>query len=111
MGNTQNSSKYQIIEQLGEGNYGRVYKAKNKQDKNFYAIKEIKLNKEDYISLLEIKKEAEILNEINDQYIVKYYDSFRDNNCFKIVMEYCDNSDLSKFIGDHKSRKEKLIEM
>jgi serine/threonine protein kinase len=33
---------YEIIQKLGEGSYGKVYKVKNKIDERFYAIKMLK---------------------------------------------------------------------
>ena len=56
-----------------------------------------------------IQNEAKILSSIDSEYIVKYYDSFSDNECFNIVMEYCDGLDLRKYINKHKE-KNKLIE-
>jgi len=37
-----NSKRYNIIEQLGEGGFGKVYKVKN-DDGKFYALKKISL--------------------------------------------------------------------
>lgn len=55
-----------------------------------------------------MKNEAKILSNIKNEYIVKYYDSFIENDCFNIVMEYCDNLSLKDFIDNHD--KSKLIE-
>jgi len=46
----------------------------------------------------EVKNESNILASIDSHYIVKYYDSFVDNNNLNIVMEYCDSNDLSKYL-------------
>ena len=56
-----------------------------------------------------IQNEAKILSSIDSEYIVKYYDSFSDNESFNIVMEYCDGLDLRKYINEHKETN-KLIE-
>ena len=36
--------KYNIIEKIGEGSYGIVYKAKHKEDGDLVALKKIRLN-------------------------------------------------------------------
>ena len=38
----------------------------------------------------DVKLEAKILSSIKSIYIVRYYDSFEENNYLNIVMEYCD---------------------
>jgi NIMA (never in mitosis gene a)-related kinase len=47
----------------------------------------------------EVKNESKILSELDSHFIVKYYDSFVDNNNLNIVMEYCDSGDLSKYLA------------
>ena len=106
--NNQNSSKYKIIEQLGEGGFGKAYKVENKKDKNIYVMKKIPINTKNLEELKSIENEALILKEINSEYIVKYIESFIDNAQFNIVMEYCENKDLKSFINFHKD-KEQLI--
>ena len=45
---------------------------------------------------------------MNNENIVKYYDSFNDKDTFNIVMEYCDGLDLRKYINEHKANGEKI---
>jgi serine/threonine protein kinase len=42
--------------------------------------------------------EATILAKINCQYVCKYYDSYMANNTINIIMEYCENGDLGKYL-------------
>ena len=101
-----NHLNFVIESELGSGGYGSVYKVKDKNNGSVYAIKTINIkqnNKQD------IEKEINILKIFNSEYIVKYFDSFSDDNYCYIVMEYCDDSDLSKLIKEHKEKNE-LIE-
>lgn len=46
----------------------------------------------------DILSEAFILNSLDSEYIVKYYDSFLEGAFLNIVMEYCDGGDLETYI-------------
>ena len=72
--------EYEVIKELGRGGFGRVIKVKSKSDNNYYAIKEITIKAEMKDGLENIKKEADILSKFNCNNIVKYYDSYKDNN-------------------------------
>ena len=108
--NNQNLSKYKILNELGEGGFGKAYKVQNKIDKNIYVIKRINIKSKTPEELKTIENEALILKQINNEYIVKYIDSFIDNDHFNIVMEYCDNKDLKSFINIHKNNNELINE-
>lgn len=58
----------------------------------------------------QVKNESKILSSLNSQYIVKYYDSFLENNHMNIVMEYCESGDLGKFLSTTKSTVKLLNE-
>ena len=103
------NSKYLILEKIGQGVFGLAYKVLNKDNNNLYVIKKILWNNAKEQEKNKIKNEAKLLKSLNCEYIVKYYDSFSDNDSFNIVMEYCDSLDLKKFIDDHK-KKSKFIE-
>ncbi len=57
-----------------------------------------------------IKNEAKILSCIDNENIVKYYDSFIDNDCFNIVMEFCEGLDFRNFINYMKQTGEYINE-
>ena len=42
--------------------------------------------------------EATILAKINCQYVCKYYDSYMHRDSINIIMEYCPNGDLGKYL-------------
>ena len=43
-------------------------------------------------------KEASVLKELKNRYIVRYYDSFLEKSNLQIVMEYCPNGDLCQLL-------------
>ena len=75
-----------------------------------YALKQIaleKLNekeKNDYEKEKnDYEKEAQFLSKFNNEYIVKYYDSFPKDNKFNIIMEYAGNKTLKSYIKDREN--------
>ena len=96
------NQEYEIVKELGKGGNGRVFKVLNKSDNKFYAIKEIDIKEDMKDKITDYEKEANYLSKFNCKNIVKYYDSFRDNNKFYILMEFCEGQNLRDFINKSK---------
>ena len=101
---------YQIIEKIGKGTFGIVYKVKKYNDPLIYVIKQISLLDLTEKEILEYKSEAKLLSSIKSNYVVKYFDSFIDNHNLNILMEYCDGGDLYQYLEKNKKKKIKLKE-
>lgn len=97
-----NHPNFRILEKLGEGAFGAAYKVLNKEDNSTYVIKKISKKNSKEEEIKNIKKEADIFATIESENIVKYYDSFIDNESFNIIMEDCNGLDLRKFITSHE---------
>lgn len=100
---------YNIEKKLGKGTYGDVYMVskeadinEKKEKKNLYVIKQIPLFGLTPTEIKDVRSEADILSQIKSNYVVKYFDSFEENNYLNIVMEYCDGGDLEQLIQDKK---------
>lgn len=63
--------KYQKIDKLGEGTYGIVYKAQNKQTGEIVALKRIRLDNEDEGVPCTAIREISILKDMKHANIVK----------------------------------------
>ena len=101
---------YQIIEKIGKGTFGIVYKVKRFNDPLIYVIKQISLNGLTDIQINQVYSEAKILSLIKSRYVVKYYESFLENDNLNIVMEYCDNGDLCNYLNEQKMKSKPLKE-
>ena len=104
---------YNILERLGIGAFGTVYKVQKQSNNNLYVIKQVPLFGLSPEQINDVKLEAKILSSVKSIYIVRYFDSFEENCYLNIVMEYCNGGDLSQFIEKNKSSniplKEDLI--
>jgi len=98
---------YKIKETLGEGGYGIVYLAE--KDNKQYALKQIKmkLKKED---IEQCKNIIDLLSSINNEYLIKYHETFMENDLLNIVMEYGGDMDLKKIIKSYKNKSELIDE-
>ena len=95
---------YQLLQKLGQGTFGTVYKAKT-SDNKIIALKIIYIdrNKKQLIELT--KAEIEILKQLStptclNPFIVCYYGSYYDetNEQFLIEMEYIEGTDMFDFV-------------
>jgi NIMA (never in mitosis gene a)-related kinase len=93
--------KYEILEEI-ETN---ILKVENKNSGEKCVIKKIKIKEEDR---KKIENEGIILSKFNSKYIVKYIESFYNNNYFYLVMEYCGEKDLAKFIDEYKMQNKSI---
>ena len=101
---------YVIKSRLGIGSYGTVYKVCKKNANKIYVIKQISLLGLTEKEITEYKSEAKLLSLIKSNYVVKYYDSFIENNNLNILMEYCAGGDLFQYIEKFRKKKIKLKE-
>ena len=91
------------ISKLGNGSYGHVFKIKNKETNNIYALKEInklQLYKEN--KSYQIYIENEMLKLCSHKNVVKYYGFYENKSTFSIIEEYCPYGDLSSFLNENR---------
>ena len=90
---------YQIIEQVGQGGMGWVYRAIRDSDQQLVAIKTIQPavpgTKEDYDRFL---REIRILRNLNHPTIVRYLKEVEVDGLLYLVMEFVDGMDARKLV-------------
>ncbi|XP_071854044.1 serine/threonine-protein kinase 4-like isoform X1 [Apostichopus japonicus] len=82
---------FDLLEKLGEGSYGSVFKANHKETGQILAIKQVPVDTD----LQEIIKEISIMQQCNSPHVVRYYGSYFKNTDLWIVMEYCGAGSVS----------------
>uniref|UniRef100_A0A8C6LEC5 non-specific serine/threonine protein kinase n=1 Tax=Nothobranchius furzeri TaxID=105023 RepID=A0A8C6LEC5_NOTFU len=85
---------FDVLEKLGEGSYGSVFKANYKETGEIVAIKQVPVESD----LQEIIKEISIMQQCNSPHVVRYYGSYFKNSDLWIVMEYCGGGSVSDII-------------
>jgi len=77
--------EFQLLEKLGEGSYGSVWKAMHKPTGSIVAVKRVPIDND----LEDIMKEIDFMKSCRSPYIVRYFGSYFKENELWIVMEYC----------------------
>ncbi|EMR10225.1 hypothetical protein PNEG_01497 [Pneumocystis murina B123] len=80
-------AQYTLLEKLGTGSFGVVWKAVRRKTGEIVAIKQIDLESTDD-DITEIQKEIALLSGCDSRYVTKYYSSFVKGHKLWIVMEY-----------------------
>ncbi|CAH8480573.1 unnamed protein product [Schistosoma rodhaini] len=88
--------KYEKLEKIGEGTYGKVYKARNRETHEIVALKRVRLENDDEGIPSSAFREICLLKELKHKNIVRLFDVLLSESRLTIVFEYCDQ-DLKKY--------------
>ncbi|XP_014900125.1 NUAK family SNF1-like kinase 2 [Poecilia latipinna] len=98
--------RYEFLETLGKGTYGKVKKAKERSGR-LVAVKSIRKEKiKDDQDLVHIRREIEIMSSLCHPHIITIYEVFENKDKIVIVMEYASQGDLYDYICDKKNLSE-----
>ena len=86
---------FELMKLLGEGSSGKVIKVRSLINNEIYAMKIINLNIEEFEEYN--KSELEMIKKLKNEYIVKYYTDFQDDNALYIIMEYLEYGTLDDY--------------
>ena len=82
---------FELVERLGEGSYGAVFKALHRETGEAVAVKVVPVDAE----LDEMLREINILSKCQNDFIVRYYGSYLKDGELWIVMEFCGAGSVS----------------
>jgi protein-serine/threonine kinase len=94
-------SSFTILEQLGEGSFGKVYKVIKKNSREVYAMKVLsKKFLSDNNQLKYAISECKIMRTIRHPFILTLHYAFQTPKNLFIVLEYCPNGDLMRHLSE-----------
>ena len=105
-------NNYEVLSQIGKGNFGTITKVLRKSDKKILVWKELDYGQMSEKEKQQLVSEVNILRELKNQNIVRYHDRIIDKKNAKIyiIMEYCEGGDLGQLIKRCKKTKETIAE-
>ena len=102
---------YLIKRPIGQGKFSIVFKAVKQSDNTTVALKLIKIfDMQDKKQREKWLKEVELLESLDHPHIIKYLDSFIDENEMYIAVEWAERGDLKRIIRHAKAESEHLDE-
>ncbi|XP_036333880.1 serine/threonine-protein kinase 10 isoform X2 [Rhagoletis pomonella] len=87
---------WEMVGELGDGAFGKVYKAQHKEHRRFAAAKLCTLEDEENLS--DHMVEIDILSEIKHPNIVELYEAFSIEDKLWMLIEYCDGGALDSIM-------------
>ena len=104
--------QYEVLEPLGTGSYGSVFKLRRKSDDKILVWKEINFGGMCEKEKSQLVAEVNILRELRNPFVVRYHDRIVDKPKTRlyIIMEYCSGGDLGRIIKKCKRDRTNLDE-
>lgn len=108
--------KFSNVLTLGDGQFSRVYQVTFVQTNQKYAVKAIQPNKHNYLK--RVLQEVKILDEISNtnldhegkEYVIDFISSWKYQNAFYVMTEFCENGNLDGFLQEHVITKNTRLE-
>ncbi|XP_053993403.1 probable serine/threonine-protein kinase nek2 [Hylaeus volcanicus] len=99
---TNNLDDYEIIEDIGRGQFGMVQKIRFKKNPcKLLVWKKIKYYNMEDAEKRQLAQEVELLQSLWHTNIVRYVGKINDKStaCIYLIMEYCDGGDLGRYLS------------
>ena len=101
---------YDLMNIVGEGFFGKVYKCKNKNTGDIFAVKILNKAKLKPKDIKLIRQEKNILNLIKHENIIGLKDYFEDKENIYFITEFYEGGDLFSYIDKKNSMGEQISE-
>src|SRR5438874_1402021 len=101
-------ARYRVVEHLGSGAMGNVFRAEDVVLKRTVALKVLSATKSDDIALARFRKEAIALAQVRHENVVRIYSLGEHRGAPYFAMQYVEGRDLGSMISEHVARGETM---
>ncbi|MCA9510515.1 MAG: protein kinase [Myxococcales bacterium] len=103
-------SRYEVIQELGRGGMGVVFKARDKHLGRVVALKQLTENLKDHPTAVQFfEREARSAAALNHPNIVTIYDAGQENGTYFISMEFMEGTPLDAILKKHGAIKPAIV--
>uniref|UniRef100_A0A7S3VLZ8 non-specific serine/threonine protein kinase n=1 Tax=Dunaliella tertiolecta TaxID=3047 RepID=A0A7S3VLZ8_DUNTE len=100
---------YHVIDLIGEGSFGKVYKGRRKCTGQITAMKFIMKHGKSEKDIKNLRQEIEILRQLRHENIIQMLDSFETKTDFCVVTEFA-QGELFEILEDDQSLPEEIVQ-
>jgi serine/threonine protein kinase len=93
-----NLGPYAIVDSIGQGGMGQVFKARHETTGQIVAVKVLPLNRSTPEAIATFKREIESQSRLDDPHLVRALDHGHDGNVHYLVTEYVPGTNLRKLV-------------
>ena len=107
-GDIKRVGSYVIVSELGQGSFGKVYKARHVGTDELFALKVIPVGKvsSSYLKKL-MNSEVRIMQQVKHPNVVHLHEFMTSGTHYYMVLDYCEGGDLFKYV---RTRPKKYVE-
>jgi len=103
------SDPFEIIEEIDEGAFGIVLKARNKKTNEIVALKKIKKKYSNWEECMKLR-EINSLRKLKHPSIIKLKEVFKQENELFLVFEHCERNLFKYYIDEFKNQNKQMTE-
>eukprot|EP00126_Sphaerothecum_destruens_P005735 Sdes_comp19003_c0_seq1m9546 len=96
--NVNPTEMFELITELGDGSFGKVYKARERKTARLAAVKLVQMEGDEELEDLQI--EIDILKECSHRDVVELYDAFLFEESIWLVIEFCDGGAMDDIYAE-----------
>lgn len=92
------NEEFKLLESIGRGSYGHVFKAKQITTGNIIALKQMEIHVDNY---KDVMNEVEIMKTLRSPFCVRYVGCYfnSDTKILSIAMEYAEYGSIANFVS------------
>ena len=92
--------QFQVLEKVGQGGFGAVYKVWDKENSKIYAMKTLKI--EEYINkaskIEELFREQKTLKQLDHHHIIRLHHAFQVGEDIWLIMDYASGGEFEQYL-------------